>query len=534
MTDVQQTQGRPAGLWYRVLIVALSAGLMIALSQLVFRGVTYLRESQSYASAWPSMVLTATALAPRPDASAPKLNNQRAQVFPTNTPAAPNAQDVTPTPEPVVAEATPRPLPTLFIYSGPDQSANAPLPIPTAVPQLDRQGNDLMNILLLGNDNEITGESVARTDTIMILSINRSTNSVSLLSLPRDLYVYVPSWTMQRINVAYPYGESVGWTDGGFGLMRQTLFYNFGINVHYYAMVDLTGFKALVDAVGGVELSVDCAIQDLPLIGAEVPAGAYRYDADGYYVLPVGYYTMNGEEALWYSRSRHNSSDFDRGRRQQQVVRAVWRAAREQGLLTQLPNLWTQFSPYLQTNLAFEDILGLAPLATDLDAGRIETFTLVRTYHTTPWQTPDGDFVQLPVYETLRPMLEDFYSPPTANQIASEGARIAVYNGTDNPGWDRVAAERLQWEGFNAVAMGDAPETGLPATTMIDYTGATKGSSLEAIAEVLNLSPDNLTILPSAEREYDFEVVIGESYNSCTVGGVIAVPEGTATPSAGS
>jgi polyisoprenyl-teichoic acid--peptidoglycan teichoic acid transferase len=528
MADTQQTDKR-GGMAYRVIVVALCAGIMIALAQLGFRASAYIRESAAYASARPAMQLTATALAP--DTVAPKLIVQRAQVFPTNTPSAPDALQATATPEPVVPDATPRPLPTLFIYSGPDQASNAPLPIPTAVPQLDRQGNDLMNIVLLGNDNEITGESVARTDTIMILSINRTANSVSLLSLPRDLYVFIPSWTMQRINAAYPYGESVGWTDGGFGLLRQTLFYNFGINVHYYAMVDLTGFKALVDAVGGVELSVDCAIQDLRLVGAEVPAGAYRYDADGYYVLPVGHYEMSGEEALWYARSRYNSTDFDRGRRQQQVVRAVWRAAREQGLFTQLPNLWTQFSPYLQTNLAFEDILGLAPLAAGLDPGRIETFTMVRTYHTTPWQTPDGDYVQLPVYETLRPMLEDFYTPPTDNRIASEAATIAVYNGTDNPGWDLVAAERLQWEGFNAVAMGSAPETGAAATSLVDYTGATKGSSLEAIADVLNLTPDNVSIVPSAEREYDFTVTIGESYNSCTTSGVIAVPEGTATPS---
>src|SRR5690606_10452392 len=111
--------------------------------------------------------------------------------------------------------------------------------------------------------------------------------SVAMLPLPRDLYVYIPGWTMQRLNLAYIHGEAVGWMNGGFGLLRQTLLYNFGINVHYYAMVNLTGFKAIVDAVGGVELAVDCAIEDLPLIGAEVPAGAYQVNEDGYYVLPV-------------------------------------------------------------------------------------------------------------------------------------------------------------------------------------------------------------------------------------------------------
>src|SRR5690606_1637431 len=192
--------------------------------------------------------------------------------------------------------------------------------IPTEVPWLDRQGNDLVNILLLGNDGELTDDGFIRTDTMIVVSINRTTGTVAMLSLPRDIYVYIPGWTMQRLNLAYIHGEAGGWFDGGFGLLRQTLLYNFGINVHYYAMVDLTGFKAIVDTVGGIELAVDCAIEDLPLVASELPDGAYRANEEGYYVLPVGYYNMNGAQALWYARSRYSSSDFDRGARQQQVL----------------------------------------------------------------------------------------------------------------------------------------------------------------------------------------------------------------------
>lgn len=444
--------------------------------------------------------------------------------FATNTPVA-----VPPTPLPVApafdpAEAvTPRPLPTLFIYDpGDTSSVAAPTAIPTPVPTLDRRGQDLMNIVLLGNDNEITGEAVARTDTIIVVSINRTTGTVAMITFPRDLYVYIPGWTMQRINVAYPYGEEVGWTDGGFGLLRQTLLYNFGMNVHYYAMVNLSGFRALVDAVGGVTLSVDCAIQDLPLIGAEVPRGAYPV-ADSEWVLPVGQYHMNGAEALWYARSRGNSSDFDRGRRQMQVLRAVWRQARANGLLANLPALWAEGSPYLTTSLTFEDILGLLPLAANLDAARIESFNLIRTYHTTPWQTPDGDYVQLPVYETLRPLLEDFYTAPTENQLNVRLATIAVYNGTAQPGLDAVAADRLVWDGFNAVAMGAWETTDHVRTTLIDYTGATKGSSLTAIARALNVTPDDVIIDPRSDAPADFAVIVGSTYNSCPQGGVLPV-----------
>jgi LCP family protein required for cell wall assembly len=441
--------------------------------------------------------------------------------FATNTPHPPAPTE---TPEPVFEiTITPRPLPTLFIYGQPNPDQVAATAIPTPVEPLDRRGYDLMNILLLGNDGEITGDGFVRTDTMIIVSINRTTNSVAMLSLPRDLYVYIPGWTMQRLNAAFMRGEAGGWTDGGFGLMRQTIFYNFGINVHYYAMVDLTGFKAIVDAVGGVNLAVDCAIRDYQLVEAEVPSGAYRYNEDGEYVLPVGYYRMSGAEALWYARSRRNSSDFDRGRRQQQLLRAVWREARDRGLLTQVPQLWAEASPYIQTNMTLEDLLGLVPVAASLDPSRIESFTFARLYHTTPWQTPDGDFVQLPVYETVRQMLIDFYSPPTESQLVSEAATVAVYNASGNPNWDRVAAERLAWSGFNAVAMGDAPGEMLARSMMIDYTGRSKGSSLQQIAGLLNVRGEDLRIEPSATRDYDFEVFIGQNYNSCTEGGVLPV-----------
>ena len=526
-----------------VLLVAVLLGVILVLIPLQ----AYSAEQSDYLERQPGFAPTATAMVAESDAGgapkrpgAGKTNPDQPEqiLFATNTPqpVATTLPQVTPdpaTPNPVAdaVQATPPPLPTLFIYSGPDHAGAAPTAIPTAVPALDRDGNDLMNILLIGNDGEITNDGSLRTDSMHIVSINRTTGSVSLLSLPRDLYVFVPSWTMQRLNTAWNYGESVGWTDGGFGLMRQTLFYNLGVNVHHYAMVDLTGFKALVDSVGGVQVAVDCAIQDLPLIDAEVPAAAYQATDPDYWVLPVGVYDLNGAEALWYARSRHNSSDFDRGRRQQQLLRAIWREARDQGLLTHVPELWSQAAPYLQTSLTLEDILSLVPVALNLDPSKIEQFTLVRTYHTQPWQTPDGDYVQLPIYDTMRPLLEDFYSPPTQNQLAFESATVGVYNGTSNAGWDAVAAQYLQAQGFNAIALGAAPSTDYADTVVTDRTGSSKGSSLAEITDALNVRTENVRIEPSADRAFDFEVIVGQSYNSCSQGGVLPV-DPPPTPSA--
>lgn len=443
---------------------------------------------------------------------------------PTVAPSATPVPSLSPVPLPTATaapvEAAPRALPTVLFLGDPDPAQVDVTAIPPRVDPLPREGYDLFNILLLGTDAELTNDGFRRTDTMIVLSINRTTGTVAMLSLPRDMFVYIPAWGMQRLNLAWARGENGGWVDGPFELIRQTILYNFGINVHYYALVDLTGFKEAIDVVGGVTVDVDCALQDLPLIGAEVPAAARQINEEGYYVLDVGEYQLNGAEALWYARSRNNADDFDRGRRQQQILRAVWRKALDTNQLgsslANVPELWAVSSEIVETNLQFEDVLGLAPLALSLQPGMIENFALIRTYHTTPWQTPAGDYVQLPVHDTLRPLLEDFYRPPTESQILLEGARIRVLNGTSNPNWDRVAASRLAWDGLNAFAAGQADTTDHVETTLIDYTGQSKGSSRGEIARILNVRAENEIITPLTDREYDFDVILGSNYNSCT------------------
>lgn len=443
---------------------------------------------------------------------------------PTLVPTDPPA--LTETEAPPEALATTGPLPTLLAPLEPPEGLEiGGTAVPTRVPFVDRQ-YDLVNIVLLGSDDELSSDDFIRTDTIIIVSINRDTGSVSMLSLPRDLFVYIPtpSGAMQRINVAYGIGENIGYTDGGFGLLRQTIWHNLGINVHYYARVNFNGFQQIIDTLGGIDIAVDCAYQDYQLIGAEVPDGAVEFGDQGLRTLNIGYYQMNGAQALWYARTRRTSSDFDRGRRQQQILRAIWRKSLDTVSLTNAPQLWNQGMEVIETDMGVNDFISLLPLALNLDVSRIRSYTLVRTYHTTPWQTPTGDFVQLPVYETMRPLLEDFYRPPPESQLLIQGATISVYNGTENPDWDRVAVERLGWEGFRSVAMGEADESG-GETILIDYTGQQRSSSLTELTRLLNVRPENIRIEPDPERAADFAVILGDDYNSCNVSGVLPVDQ---------
>jgi polyisoprenyl-teichoic acid--peptidoglycan teichoic acid transferase len=427
---------------------------------------------------------------------------------------------------PVVEElSTISPLPTLLAPAAPEDGlVIGGTAVPTRVPFVERQ-HDLVNIVLLGSDDELTGDGFMRTDSIIIVSINRDTHSVSMLSLPRDLLVYIPTpnGMMQRINIAYGVGEAIGYTDGGFGLLRQTIWHNLGINVHYYARVDFDGFRQIIDTIGGIDIAVDCAYQDYRLIGAEMPDGAIPFGDQGLFTVPVGYYHMNGAQALWYARTRRTGHDFDRGRRQQQLLRAIWRKSLDTLTLANAPQLWNQGMDVIETDIGLNEFLSLLPLGLNLDVGRIRSFTLIRLYHTTPWQTPNGDFVQLPVYGTMRPLLEDFYRPPPDTRLVIEGASIEVYNGTDNADWDRVAAESLAWDGFRAAARGTTEPAG--QTVLVDHTGQQRGSALSELIRILNVDPQNVIVEPDPNRTADYVVTLGSDYNSCNALGVVAVDE---------
>ncbi|MEK7145861.1 MAG: LCP family protein, partial [Patescibacteria group bacterium] len=152
-----------------------------------------------------------------------------------------------------------------------------------------------VDVLLLGTNG-------AHTDTIMIASINEEKKKISLVSIPRDLYI-----NGRRINEYYTYY--------GVDQLNRMVETVSGLEMDYYAKVDLEGFKQVVDILGGLDITVTKALYD----------GLYPNGKGGYesYSIEPGNYHMDGEEALKYSRSRHSTSDFDRASRQQIVVKAI-------------------------------------------------------------------------------------------------------------------------------------------------------------------------------------------------------------------
>ena len=369
----------------------------------------------------------------------------------------------------------------------------------------------LVNVMLLGSDEEVTEDNFIRTDTMIVVSLNVETGTVSMMSLPRDLFVYIPNGKMGRLNTAFGIGENLSWDPGrGFGLLRQTLFYNLGINVHYYARVNFSGFETIIDRLGGVDIAVDCAYRDL------YPSwnGEYRWRT-----LPVGYYAFDGFDALWYARTRKYTDDFDRGRRQQVLLRAMWRKARGQGLVATVPRLWSELNDVVDTDLPLDMLLRLLPLLVTLDLADVENITFKKNYHTTEWTTPSGAEVLLPNAEAVSALMQDFYTPPSPYQATIAGPSIGIYNASGQDHWDIVASERLRWDGYNAVALGQVEGGAVNSTSqLIDHVATEKGSLVPRVLRALNMTEEQAEQEPMAERDYDYVVTIGRDYQSCTYG----------------
>jgi LCP family protein required for cell wall assembly len=150
---------------------------------------------------------------------------------------------------------------------------------------------------------------------MILVSLDPKTNSIGMLSIPRDLYVEVPYAGLQRVNAAYVIGELEEPNGGGPRLAKQTVQYNFGIPVNEFITVDFQTVISIIDAIGGIEIEVPSEITDYQYPTMDYGTEIFHVDA--------GWQTMDGTTALKYARTRHASDDIDRAKRQQQVIYAV-------------------------------------------------------------------------------------------------------------------------------------------------------------------------------------------------------------------
>lgn len=410
-----------------------------------------------------------------------------------------------------------------------ESTAEDETPAPSPMPLIDEGEYDIINIMLVGSTTNTASANVGLTDSLMVVSVNRDVNSVSIISLPRDLWVYIPDMSMMsKVNQVYYLSDQQDTDIPGMQILKNTLRYNLGLEIDYYALVDYDSFSALINSVDGIEISVDCAIQDWILKGP----GLDQTDPDSWemYTLPVGLHTLRGSKALWYVRSRRTSSDLDRGRRQQDVVRALWRKIRAQGLLQNFPALWEEINNIVVTDVTLPDALELLPLALDLSTSDVQYYTLTNGEEIINSVSEDeGRFIFEIQREPLQDLLQQALIPPTASRLGATAPTVEVINASGIYGLDQVAADRLELEGFRPIIVQDSSVGRRALNSVIDYTGQSKNNPIDTIVDVLSIEADGISVEPDPDRNYDYRVVIGNSYPSLSCTRAVQPPQPVST-----
>lgn len=203
------------------------------------------------------------------------------------------------------------------------------------------RSSSVTNILLLGVDaRNPKDDTASRSDSMMLISIDKAHNCIKMVSFLRDTWVYIPCIDKkQRLNAACQY-------DGYNGVV-DTIEYNFGIDIDGYVVADFEMFKVLVDSIGGVEVEVS------EKEAKEVTSHKGRY---GNVKLDAGKYKLTGEQALAYCRIRKIDTDFMRAYRQRTVMQAILKSVKSANPI-KLVSMASKAAPYIETNLSKAKII---------------------------------------------------------------------------------------------------------------------------------------------------------------------------------
>ncbi len=198
-------------------------------------------------------------------------------------------------------------------------------------------GDHLVNILLVGQDRR-QGQGRQRSDSMILITFNKSAGTITLTSFMRDQYVQIPGYKANKMNAAYQFG--------GMSLLSQTMEVNFGVLVDGVVEVDFSGFEDIIDLLGGVDISL-----------TQKECDYFNTFTD--WNLVKGYNHLNGYQALSYARLREIDSDYRRAERQRTVIAAIISAYNNQPM-NQLLGILEEILPLITTNMSNSEIIGYA------------------------------------------------------------------------------------------------------------------------------------------------------------------------------
>lgn len=225
------------------------------------------------------------------------------------------------------------------------------------------KNNKVDNILLIGEDDK--GETgVARSDTMIILTINKSSKSIKLTSLTRDTLVMIPNKGYEKLNHAYAYG--------GPKLLLKTINDNFDIDIKDYAVVDFKSFIEIVDILDGVDISID--EREINHLNKVIET-CYRLDSakkgNIEYISTTGEHTLNGYQALAYARIRKIDTIYNRDQRQREILSSIAHKLSNTSIKT-YPAIAKSLIKHVKVNISIDKIMKLAYIAHDFAGYDIE------------------------------------------------------------------------------------------------------------------------------------------------------------------
>jgi len=374
-------------------------------------------------------------------------------------------------------------------------------------------GKSRVTMLVMGLDYRYweAGE-VPRTDTMILLTLDPITNTVGILSIPRDMWVNIPGFDYAKINTAYFLGEINHLPGGGPGLAVETVEQFLGVPINYYAQIDFNAFVRFIDEIGGIYLVVEEPIT-VSIIGSNKKVH-----------LEPGEVTLPGDIALAYARNRSTEGgDFDRAARQQQVIRAIRKRIISfemlPKLVTRAPALYRDLSSGISTNMTLEEVIKLAWLAIKVPEENIKS-AVIGPEQVEMSMSPDGLSILIPISDEIRLLRDEIFTTgvpvgpaavgeDTQQLMAAEEARVSIQNGTTTSGLACRTAGWLREKGVNVVEETNADQI-YNVTTIFIYNG--KPYTVRYLSQLFNLENPRIYNRYDPNAAYDIAVALGEDW----------------------
>ena len=418
---------------------------------------------------------------------------------------------------PQIVNPTPTSSSQSGVYSPPlptqiGEQVVAPISQPTLTPW-DGAGRVTMLILGLDYRDWEQGNEASRSDTMILLTLDPLTRTAGILSIPRDTWVSIPGFTHAKINTAYYLGEAHKLPGGGPGLAVKTVEQFLGVPINFYAQIDFEAFVRFIDEIGGVKINVP----------AEITIDLLGDGSNTIKTLKPGTQVLPGEWALAYARNRKTSEgDFDRARRQQQVILAIRNRILSLDALPQLiqkaPTLYQELASGIHTNMSLEQAIRLALLAQKIPEGNIKQGVLGKEYIIFG-RSPDNLSINIPIPDKVNLLRDEIFatsgalgplSPGSPSQnMAAEEAQIGVYNGSRDPDLADRFSGYISERGAQVSQVGEAQQQ-YSQTTLIDHSG--NPYTIKYLASLLGVQSSKIRFDYDPGNPLGVEVYLG--YNA--------------------